>query len=337
MGVELGSSIGAGIAVSSGPAIATFATVANLDSGPIGGWGKGLAAPEPFSFGSRNGSSSSYTEGLTMFNPTDQISFNSQAESTLTQAARPFSIAALVSIYGQPEAFSLLQPEVIKPVTKLDAAVQRNVFEPVIFPKPESSVASLEPSVQTNSALVTKVETKPEVGSKISTQVANESVIREQAAEEVKEEKAERVKAKHVIDKKAAATRIAKILARALQVIAKLGVSQKIKGVDLTVGLPTSNKQEIRGGEINSKDPDEKLPDKTWDVTVEQLRGLVFDSVGQVKDQVPKVVFDNHPVIVAKDGEVASGKNIARSHYQQEVTEGVIQDYPELAEALGVA
>lgn len=384
MGVELGSSIGAGISsvsagvsptLGSGPTVslgssfpeqaaATFANVAGLDSGPIGGWGKGLAAPEPVSFGSRNRSSSSFVEGLSMFNPTDQINLNSQAESILDQAARPqvfdTSIAAMVSMYGQPEAFSLFQPDAIKPetldvlpVTKPDVAVQRNVIGPGIFPNTEPKVASLvdyglmpdfQPAAKIDSEIYTQVATQLQTETRVqaqSSQTVTAPNVWEQVVGEVEITgigiKQEQATALHVIDKKAAANRIIRILARALQIVAKSGVSQKIKGADLAVGLPTSDKQEIRGGEINSKDPNEKIPDNTWNATLEQLRGLVFDSIEQIRAKVPKVVFDNHPVIVAKEGDVASSKNIARSHYQQAVAEGVIQDYPELAEALLVA
>lgn len=348
MGVELGSSItalGNGPAVSLGSlfperATATFTTVTNLDTGPVGGWGKGLAAPEPFAFGSRNGSSLSFAEGPTMFNPVDQINLNSQselnavdavleAESILAQAARPqigemvenpdFSVAALVAIYGQTES-------------KIASLVDYGLMP------------DFQPAAKIDSEIYTQVVTQPQTETEVqaqSSQTVTAPNVQKQIVGEIEitgiEIKQEQATALHVIDKKAAANRIIRILARALQIVAKSGVSQKIKGADLAVGLPTSNKQEIRGGEINSKDPNEKIPDNTWDATLEQLRGLVFDSIRQIRAKVPKVVFDNHPVIVAKEGDVASSKNIARSHYQQVVAEGVIQDYPELSEALKVS
>lgn len=358
MGVELGTSIGAGISsvgtgvaigVSSGPAItlgsafpegaaATFTTVANLDSGPIGGWGKGLAAPEPLSFGSRSGFSTSFTEGLAMNKPTDQLNLNTQselnvsdvlfqAESILAQAARP-------RIIGQPEVSGLFVPEVPKPEI-IEVA-------PVILPQAEPKIASapwieyiiapttqvaVGPAVGIFPASITQTENKTEAGpiTQLS-QTITISVPQEQAVQvteetvaedEQEEEKVQQVKAVHVIDRKAAACRITKILARALLVIAGLTSPQKIKGADLIIGLPTSNKQEIRGGEINIKDPEERLADKTWDATKEKLQELEFDSLQQIETQVPEVVLNNHPVILATEdtgGERASTKNVVKSH-----------------------
>lgn len=347
MGVEVATSVGSAVSVFEG-ARATFTSVGMLDSGPIGGWGPGLASLEPVSFSSRNAVSNSSVEGLSMFNLTDQTIFNSQsnlnavdavleAESILAQAAKPqignvdtwakypeTSIATLVAIYGQPEVLEVASAHLggeaeLSPGTHLERGLiaQRGVlsYEPVIFPQAEPKIAP----VPTTQVVVRPQTMAVALAEEQEVNVAEETVVGNEQEEikEIKlreEETVEQVKALHVIDRKAAARRITKILARALLVIAGLTSPQKIKGADLTIGLPSSNKQEIRGGEINRKDPEEKLPDKTWDATIEQLDGLEFDSIEQIKTQVPSIVLDNHPVAVATKGEVASDKNVVKSH-----------------------
>ena len=317
MGVELGSSIGVGIgsAGSSFPegAAASFATVANLDTGPIGGWGKGLAAPESVSFGSRSRSSLSFVEGLPMFNQLDPI-INSQS-----------GLNAGDAIF---EAESILaQRNVIEAVSLVDYGLIPD-FQPQVRP---NTVIFSEPTVQTSTAFATKVEveskveTKSKVESSLLNQVANKAATQEQTikeevvevldqtesiAGEKIEEEIEKAQILHIVDKKGVIRRIvhaASVILGILQV--RKGLDGKVKevkvaGSEAVLGLLPSNSREIRGEEVNKKDPDEKLPDATWDETKKSLIQNEYTSENQIKQVVANVVERNHPVALSTRGEV---------------------------------
>lgn len=271
------------------------------------------------------------------------------------------------------------------------------IIEPLIVPKVEPRVAPAS-WMEYVPAPAIQPQTEARVATQ-SSQVVTVPTTQEQAVEEVvkevelneperiekhtEEERVDKAKFLHVIDRDGVIRRIVHIVGVFVGVFQvkknfpEKGQPIKVKGSEAAPYLLPANKRDIRGGEINSKDPEEKLPDKTWDATVENLKQLEFTSEEQIRREVPKTVEDNHPVILATKGEVASEKNILRSHQhirgrshahlefekrkqlkrkqvvrvsrshqsiqvaveeerKEVVTEGTIQDHPELATALGV-
>lgn len=195
-------------------------------------------------------------------------------------------------------------------------------------------------ALELDNTLVAQVSTQPQTESKVSyktVQAEPTSVPQEQAVQQVEtgervttetrekdiqeHEEVGRVKVLHVIDKKQVIKREKHIVEVGLLLLGKAKIvlrekvkQVKIKGIDMIGHLLPSNKAEIRGGEINSKDPEEKLPDKTWDSTIEKIGELAFTSEDELKQKVPTIVESNHPVTIATNGEAASQENIVKSH-----------------------
>lgn len=342
-GVSVGPAISAGSAIGLGSsfpegAAATFATVARSDLGPIGGWGKDLAAPEPLTFESRSEASSSFVEGPSMFNPTDTI-INSQpelnagdavseAESILAQAARPqiggvaenpdFSIASLVSIYGQPEAFSLLQPEAAKPeivdvlpITKPNAAVQRNVFEEV--------------TTKTDTVLATQTETEPQIAQTTSSETIQVNISPQALEQELEEKVAEKVSVEdpkerteeeliegerlYLEDEQAAAQRkyeVKEAIKKAKTEADRLGL-KKIAGWLVARFLP----KEHEGN--RSQVVKQKGPDGSYQETVETIYSAgEFVTEQQALDNFEKIIDAKAPVKKGKNGRPVDNEALAR-------------------------
>lgn len=196
--------------------------------------------------------------------------------------------------------------------------------EPMIIPAPLRRRLVLAdyptPTVPIQAQMVAE---KPALQEQVLTEVAEEEVAMEvDKAEDTKvdvqeEEKVDKGRILHIVDKKGIFRRVRHIISQALKVARDLkgkGEPVKIRGADLLKHLLPSNRSEIRGGEINSKDPQERVPDKTWDATLEMIAPLEFTSESQLKSEVKQVVEDNHPVILATSGEIASEKSVTTSH-----------------------
>lgn len=236
---------------------------------------------------------------------------------------------------------SAVQPDIIRQpaywyadnpqVAPLAIPSQREYTAPIIYPLP-----GLEPDTKLVDNLAVQLEPDQRVNTKkslkrISTLVSplpsqNEQ-IQEQETEgfqEIvkvdKQEIVDKTNVLHVIDVRGVSRRISHIVDVFIKVLkAKQNLNEKdkqvkIKGSEATSQLLPSNKQLIRGGEINRKDPEENLPDKTWEETIKNLTNLEFTSEEQIEKEVPKIVLENHPVDVSEQGEEADQKNIALSH-----------------------
>ena len=124
----------------------------------------------------------------------------------------------------------------------------------------------------------------------------------------------------HIVDKKGVIRRIAHAASVILGILqVRKGLDGKVKevkvvGSEAVLGLLPSNSREIRGEEVNKKDPDEKLPDATWDETKKSLMQNEYTSENQIKQVVANAVERNHPVALSTRGEVASDANIAATH-----------------------
>lgn len=165
-------------------ASASFVSVARLDSGPIGGWGPGLASPEPVSFGSRSGFSfSSYSALAEAARPNigsiavPEVFQTGLADISLDPEVEPSRLSTFESVLAQAQISVLLaqagRVEVAEPLPKLGVVP----VEPEIQPTVIQEVAQPTSEIKLQPQLRPHPEVKPKIAPavKVTEQVKAQS------------------------------------------------------------------------------------------------------------------------------------------------------------------
>ncbi len=255
---------------------------------------------------------------------------------TAAPELQPFRVGSEDEELLQPSVAESSRGGIVNPdLPKLEAVRNRISLLKVDQNTAVTSVA-VAPALEVAPKLENVLATKSQVSSKTN-QVEQAPVAEEQLREQIEveeqvptenlennvqeHEEVSKTIALHVIDRAVVVKRIkhivgvgAVVFGKAKAILETKGQQVKVKGSEVTKFLLPSNKGEIRGGEINTKDPEEKLPDKTWDATLQRIEELEFTSEDELSQQVPTIVEINHPVEVATRGQIASPRNVIISH-----------------------